>query len=258
MSTPQEACMELIKFRSLMNTNLSEEKARYIWGKNFVKSSGITFVKEQANIDATAKITIAKETLKYLLVGNWVKFIGISGSVAAGFAKEQDDIDLFIVVKNNCAWIYRGILVFRNIFHHKIRTKHDKENVKDKLCINLICEEKDLEFENDMFNFHELMYLVPIYNEKYLNYIYSCNSWLKEDYGVKNDLMINRVVVEKNKNIIFKILNSLAFFFQLIIMMICKHSPEIARLKENFKRGRIEFFDSKQREKRLKRYLKTV
>ena len=258
MSTPQEAFMGLIKFRALMNTNLSDEKARYIWGKSFIKNSSFVFTKEEVNQEVNYKIVIAKKMQKHLLVGNWVKFVGISGSVAAGFAKKKDDIDIFIVVRNNRAWVYRGIIIFRNIFHHTIRTKHDGDNVENKLCINLICEEKDLKFENDMFNFHELMYLIPIYNERYLHYIYACNPWLKEEYGIKNDLMINRVVIESDKNVVFKVLNSIAFFFQLIFMVIFKHSPEIPRLKINFKRGKIEFFDSNQREKRLEKYLETV
>jgi len=251
MYIPQKTVMDLTKFRALMGCNLTEEKARYIWGKNSVKNSDISFGKEQSNEYVNSKIEIAKENVKYLLVGSLVKFIGVSGSVAAGFAKEEDDIDVFVVVKNDTAWIYRALLVFKNIFHHKIRTKWDGEMVKDKFCLNLICEEGDVVFEDDMFNFHELMYLVPIFNEKYLNYIYSQNGWLRKVYGVKGELMVNRVSVGKKKNVFFKVLNFKAFLFQLIFMIITKHSPEIPRLKENFKRGRIEFFPRDYKGKRM-------
>lgn len=256
MYIPQKTVTELIKFRSLMGCNLTEEKARYIWGKNSVKNSDISFGKEQVNEHVISKIEVAKKFVKYLLLGNFVRFIGISGSVGAGFAKEVDDIDVFVVVQNYTAWIYRALLVFKNIFHHKIRTKLDGERVKDKFCLNLICEERDVVFEGDMFNFHELMYLVPIYNEKYINYIYSQNVWLREEYGVKNELMINRVAISKRKNIFLNILNFKAFCLQLIFMIITKHSPEIPRLKANFKRGRIEFFPGDYKEKRMENYLK--
>ncbi len=256
MYISQKTVVDLTKFRTLMGCNLTEEKARYIWGKNSVKNTDISFGKEQTNEYVDSKIELAKQNVKYLFVGNLVKFIGVSGSVAAGFAKEDDDIDIFVVVKNDTAWIYRALLVFKNIFHHKIRTKLDGERVKDKFCLNLICEERDVVFENDMFNFHELMYLVPIFNEKYLNYIYSQNVWLREVCGVKNELMVNRVSVSKKKNIFFKVLNFKAFFLQLIFMLLSKHSPEVRRLKTNFKRGRIEFFPEDYKVKRMEKYFK--
>ncbi|HAM96791.1 MAG: hypothetical protein UR96_C0027G0008 [candidate division WS6 bacterium GW2011_GWC1_36_11] len=256
MYIPKKVVVDLTKFRALMGCNLTEEKARYIWGKNSVKNSDISFGKEQTNEYVDSKIELAKKNVKFLCVGNVVKFIGVSGSVAAGFAKEEDDIDVFVVVKNDTAWIYRALLVFKNIFHHRIRTKWDGERVKDKFCLNLICEERDVVFEDDMFNFHELMYLVPIFNEKYLNYVYSRNVWLREIYGVKGELMVNRVSVSKRMNVFFKILNFKAFFFQLVFMILSKHSPEIPRLKENFKRGRIEFFPRDYKEKRMESYLK--
>lgn len=258
MYTPQKAFEELSKFRSLMKCSVSEEKAKYIWGKNFVKSLNTKLVNEKVGNIIPNKLDIAKQDIKYLKVGSLVKFIGVSGSVAAGFAGDDDDIDIFVVVKNNSAWIYRAVLAVKNIFHHRIRTKRDGENVKDKFCLNLICEERDIVFDNDMFNFHELMYLIPIYNERYLNYIYSQNSWLKDEYGVKNDLMINRVTVSKRKNIFWSIVNFLAFFLQLVFMIVTKHSPEIPRLKENFKRGRIEFFPSDYKTKKMNNFLKTV
>lgn len=238
-----------------MNCSVSEEKAKYIWGKNFTKNLDKKLGNERVGDVVLSKLEIAKKNLKYLKVGNWVKFIGISGSVAAGFAKQEDDIDVFVVVENDTAWIYRALLMFKNIFHRKIRIKRDGEMVMDKLCINFICEEKGLQLENDMFNFHELMYLIPICNEKYLNYIYSKNVWLKEEYGVKNELLVNRVWVERRRNIFLMILNFKAFCLQLIFMIITNHGPEIPRLKSNFKEGRIEFFPVDYKEKRIEKYL---
>lgn len=239
-----------------MGCSVSNEKAKYIWGKNFIKNLDKKLENEKADEVAISKIAIAKRNLKYLQIGKWVKFIGISGSVAAGFAKEEDDIDLFIVVRNGCGWIYRGLIALRNIFHRTIRVKRDRGDVSDKLCINFICEERSLRLENDMFNFHELMYLVPIYNDKYLNYIYSQNEWLKTEYGVKNDLLISRIQSQRFVNFVFRILNWLAFFVQLLFMVVFKHSPNVKRLEQDFKVGRIEFFEEDYKKKRMESYLK--
>lgn len=256
MDTQQKASTELMKFRKLMNCSLSKEKAQYIWGKNFLKNSSEKFIKEETNRYTEEKINILKDNLKYLKVFNWVKFIGISGSVAAGFTRERDDIDLFIVVKDGCAWLYRGILTILNLFHNKIRAKRHGKDVKNKFCINLICEESGLVFDSDMFNFHELMYLIPVYNEKYLNYIYSQNAWLKTEYLVKNDLLITRISKGRGSIVLIRLLNYIAFLLQLLFMILSKHSPEIDRLKSNFKKGKIEFFLEDYKKEKMEEYLK--
>jgi predicted nucleotidyltransferase len=258
MITQEKMSEELIKFRSLMDCKLSQEKAKYIWGKSFTKNIGDSFPKEEENLVINRKEEILRKNVKYLLRGNLVRFIGISGSVAAGFAKDDDDIDLFIVVKDGSAWIYRGILTIRNLFNNKIRAKRHGSDVKDKFCINLICEERGIIFDNDMFNFHELMYLIPMYNEKYLNYIYSQNVWLRDDYSVKRDLMVTREGRSKPVFVLVKIINYLSFFAQLLFMIISKHSPEIRRLKENYKNGKIEFFKKEYKFTKLDDYLKIV
>ncbi|MHC1716532.1 MAG: nucleotidyltransferase domain-containing protein [Candidatus Dojkabacteria bacterium] len=250
---------ELIQFRSLMGLSVSQEDTRKIWGKKFFKSLDAEYhktLKENLNINVDNKLEIAKKNLQKILIFNWVKFVGVSGSVGAGFAKEDDDIDLFIVVRNSTMWLYRGILSLWNIFHGQIRTKAHK-NVKDKFCINLISEERDLYFENDIFNFHELMYVKPIYNEKYLEYIYSKNDWLQKEYKVKSEMLRTRVVEQKRASFLLIFLNYCAFLLQLLFMLLFRHSPEVGRLKENFKNGKIEFFPMEYRESALKNYLKT-
>jgi predicted nucleotidyltransferase len=246
--------VELMEFRSLMGLNVSSNDVKRIWGRRFFKNESKKTEKESVNTHAENKIKIAKAGISKLLLFDWVKFIGVSGSVAAGFAKEEDDIDLFIVVKNNCMWLYRGIISLRNIFHRKIRTKKDSD-VKDKLCINLISEERGVGFSSDIFNFHELMYLKPIYNEKYLSYIYWRNEWLRSDYGIKKELTQTKISSTKNVSIFFSLFNSLAFFLQLFFMIISNHNPEVERLKNNSRNGRIEFFSTKHKEKVVSNYL---
>lgn len=258
MNIEEKRALELMKFRSLMKCNVTEKQAKYIWGRGFIKNTKLNFVKDSENKYAQEKIEITKKNLNYFLVFNWVRFIGISGSVAAGFTKEEDDIDLFIVVKNNTAWIYRGLLMLRNIFGKKIRVKKNGQNVKDKFCINFICEERGLSLDNDMFNFHELMYLIPAYNQRYLNYIYSQNLWLREEYNIKQELLITKENKAKSGSFIISFFNTFAFLSQLLFMLLAKHSPEVKRLKENYKKGRIEFFSSKYKNNKLKKYLEFV
>lgn len=250
--------LELIKFRSLMNVSLSKDKVKYIWGKKFLKSLDkeiLEKLKEEKNQNVEVKIDIAKKGISKLMLFDWVKFVGISGSVAAGFVKDEDDIDIFVVVKDGTMWIYRAIVMFRNIYHKKIRVKKHKQ-VKNKLCLNLICEERGVEFENDIFNFHELMFLIPIYKKGYINNIYFKNKWLITDYGVKKELLRNKLVHAKKTIFPVRVINTLSFWAQLLFMEVAKHNPDKKRLVENSKKGRIEFFEHDYRKKRLSNYLK--
>jgi len=241
---------ELLQFRSLFNKGITNEESIKIWGKEYKGAS-----KGKKNIFVEKKVTIAKKNLSVLLIGNLVKFIGISGSVGSGFAKEDDDIDIFVVTRNGIMWLYRALVQIKNIFHRKIRIKGEKD-VKDKFCLNLIAEERGLKFDNDIFNFNELMYLIPIYNEKYLNYIYSQNRWLETEYKIKKENMITKIKPQSDVNILMQILNKFLYYLQLIYMNLARHRPDLERIRENSKKGRIEFFPKKFRERKIENYLK--
>lgn len=256
MQSREKAFKNLLKFRLTMGISLSKDDVKYIWDRRYFKSiegEDVKKLREDENEHIYEKIKIAKKNISKLKVFNWVRFIGVSGSVAAGFAKEEDDIDIFIVVRNGTMWLYRALVVFRNLFHNKIRAKRHK-NVKNKLCLNLICEEKDLLFPNDIFNFHELMFLRPIYNKEYKRYILSRNKWLEKEFFVKKELLRSRVIPKKKAFFLIQLVNYLAFLAQLIFMIVSKHNPDIKRLKENFKKGKIEFFEYDFRIEKMRSY----
>ena len=258
MDIEAKALSELRNFRAKMGLGVSKEQAKYIWGKSFTRNDGVNFDEEVVNVEVGRKVEIARYDIKYLKALGLLRFVGVSGSVAAGFAKEEDDIDVFVVVKNYTSWIYRGIITLKNLFHHRIRRIHNGNVVKDKFCVNLIREERDLIFDDDIFNFHELMYLIPIYNEKYLNFIYSQNDWLRSKYGVKGELLMSREFVSKKRDWFLRVVNFKFFVLQILFMIISLHRPEIKRLWSNYKRGRIEFFDYANRENRIKNFLDCV
>lgn len=239
---------EIVFFRSKMGLKLSKKKVKDIWGKEILNTLSRDIWKELGDSDRSnenvikKKINIAKDNLDSLLVLDMVKFIGISGSVAAGFAQEDDDIDLFIVVKNNCAWVYRGVISIRNIFNHRIRTSRDGNMVKDLFCINFIVEERGLKLDNDLFNFHELMYLIPIYSAEYIDNIYMNNLWLYEVYGFNVRKVNSKLNKYERVNVLVNLLNVVAFILQLLFMVFTGHRPEINRLLDNYKKGKIEFF----------------
>lgn len=241
-------CTKLQEFRSLFGMGITREESIRIWGEKYGN-----VLKDKDNRYVEEKNSLARKNIPFLLFGDLVKFIGISGSVGSGFAKEDDDIDIFVVTRNGTMWLYRALVQIKNIFHRKIRVKGEKD-VKNKLCLNLIAEERGLTFDTDIFNFNELMYLIPIYNEKYINYIHSQNEWLVSEYGMKKENMITKVKPQREANILLRILNKLLYYLQLIYMKLARHRPDLKRIQENFKKGRIEFFPKKFRERKIKEY----
>jgi len=243
-----------------MNLSLSEEDIVRIWGSRYLKKieseMSRNLPKRNRNKFVEIKIEIAKQNISSLLALNLVKFIAVTGSVGAGFAKEEDDIDVYVVVRNNSMWLYRGVVSIKNLFHNKIRAKRHKES-KDKICLNFVSEERGLHLEDDIFNFHELMYMKPIYNNSYLNFIFFENKWLIHKYGVKKELLKTDIEPQKSVNPIFFILDRIFYFAQLFFMILSHHEPEIKRLKMNSKVGKIEFFPKDFKAKKIEEYSDT-
>lgn len=245
------ACiLKLYDFRSNIPANLSVEKVKSIWDIEILQSDIPSNIKETSEI-LDRKINIAEKSLELLLCKKFVRFIGISGSVGSEFAKEGDDIDLFIIVKNDTSWIYRLCLYLRNFSKNIIRSKEKitrGEDVKDKFCVNLITEERSLIFEDDLFNLNEIIYLKPLYNGKFLNLIYLNNPWLKDKYLVSEKFLRKDLIemgdVKKltKRNFLLVPINFVLFLLQVVYMSIMKHSPDYKRLWKGFINGRIEFF----------------
>jgi len=256
-------CIEkLYDFRSKIPANLAVEKVKEIWQINIPKEE-IPKIAEFKQGIIKRKVVIAEDCIEWLLFKPWVKFVGISGSVASEFAREDDDIDLFIVVKNDTAWIYRLYVYFRNIFKHRVRSKKKEDNeinVKDKLCINFITEQRALHFENDVFNLNEILYIKPIYNRNFLRLIFLSNPWLKDAYRVSDKYLdVDRLKVGDIKeltkrNYLLFIFNFIAFLGQLLFMIVTRHQPDLKRLSEGFKEGRIEFYPKEFKKSKMGKF----
>lgn len=256
-----QACIQrLYDFRSNIPANLPVRKVEKVWETDLNEMKFPELIKPKEDL-IKEKIGIARKALSWLIFKPWVKFVGISGSVASEFAREDDDIDLFIVVKNDTAWIYRLYIYFKNLFEKRIRSKEKVvrgESVKNKLCINFITEERNLRFEDDIFNLNELIFLKPIYKEDYLKVIFINNPWLNEKYLVSNKyLQKDRVTVKdvrdlSKRSYLLLIPNLIAFLGQIGYMTVMRHHPDFKRLWKGFREGRIEFYPKGFREEKLR------
>lgn len=244
MGYKRETLELLRRFRKNLGSDLFQEDSKKIF-----KATLTELPTKEANPICDLKMQYARNYIRYLLVFNLVKFIGVSGSVAAGIAKEEDDIDFFVVVKNNTMWIYRAFILLKSIFNRKFRRARNEHSgsTKDLICVNFIAEERGLKLDNDIFNLHELYYLKPIYNESYIETILSANQWLKEWGGVVAD----RDYSLKRQNILLEAINLYFFIPQLLYIYLARHRLELRRLISNYFKGRIEFFPNNYKKEKI-------
>lgn len=247
---------QMILFRKNMGTYMPKEKVVCFWTEECQKIKGVKEDKnEKKKKMVKQKTDIVKKNLKHIIFRDWVKFVGVTGSVAANIPSEDDDIDVFIVVKNNRMWLYRAILTLR-LGRKSVRRVWGKP-VKDKIDTNFISEERGLKFNTEsIFVLHELLFMIPVYNKEYYEYILNINHELLENYYVKKR---KKEFPHKNRHTTLAILDKLAFILQYMYMIAKRHKPNYKRLKKNNKKGRIAFFPEgfrEEKEREVKRDIK--
>ena len=145
--TKKEVLKTFLKFRQQLGLSFSKGVVKKFWGEEGVRLlSGLDNHRSSQKIKFLNISKIEKEKIAYFLERkeyfiflDILKFIGISGSIAAGNVDKDDDIDLFIVVKDHTLWLYRFILFIRLRRNRHIRTVSSID-VKNKFCINYIVE----------------------------------------------------------------------------------------------------------------------
>jgi predicted nucleotidyltransferase len=89
-----------------------------------------------------------------------ILFIGVTGSVAAGYPPENSDIDLMVVTRKNTLWLTRLLLRFwvwqKGIPHRK----YGKPELENEFCFNLWLEEDSLKLPKNRQNLKNAMDLI--------------------------------------------------------------------------------------------------
>ncbi len=167
-------------------------------------------------------------TEKYLREMRGILMVGITGSVAAEFALNKEDIDLFIVTKKNELWWWRLYLRFF-IWWHKIpHRKFGKKEIANQFCFNLWLDENNLKIpisKRNLKNATDLVMMKVIMekNGTYYKFLKD-NFWVKEFLatGYKERMKISRKVEKKisskSKNNFMIIINKILFKGQCLYM----------------------------------------
>ena len=132
--------------------------------------------------ESLRKLKRAKKIAAILKIIPTVKFVGVSGGLAAMNADKNDDIDFFIITSANWLWTTRFLVTFL-LSLLGLRRKVGGKIYRDKICLNMFLDEKylDIFWQNrNIFTAYEIMLLKPLWqrNDVYRKFL-SANLWVK-------------------------------------------------------------------------------
>ncbi len=170
--------------RHLMDQGRVEKKGKYYFLPGREK---IVKLRKKREKYSREKMKIARQTAKLIKIISTVKFVGVTGSVAAGNAKKEDDIDFFIISSAGWLWTTR-LLVTLLVGLTGRRRRPGESKVKNKICLNMFVDESSLDadsqvrlgFAHNLFIANEIAQLRPIINkDKTYQKFLSANQWVK-------------------------------------------------------------------------------
>lgn len=129
------------------------------------------------------KLEIAKKACKILRRIPNIKMVGITGALAMGNADEETDIDLAVITGKGTLWMTRLLtLSILAIFRVPTR-RHADKNQKDKLCLNLWLDERDMAWpkgSRNIYTAHEISQIMPLVSKEraYEKFLWE-NKWVR-------------------------------------------------------------------------------
>ncbi|WP_258103726.1 hypothetical protein [Marinoscillum sp. MHG1-6] len=140
-----------------------------------------------------------KKRLKRLGKLPFIKFLAISGSLAAGnpveLKGEHLDVDVFVVTRRNCIWLVGIFMAFYTFFN-----KHKW----GAYCFNHIWDESDLKVYNpNIYTATDIYNMVPIYGKGFYQKFLAVNPWVLNFYPslkkTTGGYVTSKIVINWNK-----------------------------------------------------------
>ncbi|PJE63882.1 hypothetical protein COU89_00890 [Candidatus Roizmanbacteria bacterium CG10_big_fil_rev_8_21_14_0_10_45_7] len=128
------------------------------------------FLKSQRRVkEAAKKVNLVKNYVRLLSYIFCIQMVAVSGSIAVGNAKPNDDIDLFLVTKSGYLWTSRFIAVLL-AYVMGLKRKRGVIHAPNKVCLNLFFDETDLalpKYKRNLYTAHEVLQVVPMVNKNH-------------------------------------------------------------------------------------------
>ncbi|MEI8067563.1 MAG: nucleotidyltransferase domain-containing protein [Candidatus Shapirobacteria bacterium] len=169
-----------------------------------------------------------------------ILMVGVTGSVAAGHPKKNDDIDIIIITRKNALWQTRLKLRFFIYINQIPHRKYGQKENKDEFCFNFWLDEDNLLLPKSRQHLRsavDLILMKPILNREntYGKFILE-NSWAKKWVinGYSKIDVRSSMLDRRNRNNYFGwVLNLLIFIPQYLFMRRKIRNEEVS-LKQAF------------------------
>lgn len=185
--------LELHKWLWESNNSISEVQTAAAVMPQIEKKNGFYFLKGKEKHIATRqkRYLIAEEKfkkrkfiLRLLCLLPRVKMLAICNSLAFSNARNQSDIDIFIITDKNKVWTGRfftaGLVSF-------FRLRPTKNKTKNTLCLSFFADSEHLNMKklqclpNDIYLKYWITQIFPLYDAgDYFNRFVAANTWLKK------------------------------------------------------------------------------
>lgn len=175
----------------------------------------LIYLRKENEKESSIKLKKAKKIAQIVFYIPSIKLIGVSGALSMKNSDANDDIDFFVVSENNLAWTTRLLSIIILSLLGVYRTRKT-QNIKDKICLNMIIDESNLHFKKpvqNLYTAHEVIQIIPLFtrNNTYKKFIKE-NGWYKK--FLPNATSYKNLHMDKSQNIfeilllvIFKILS---------------------------------------------------
>lgn len=131
------------------------------------------------------KVLRAKRLISLLVFVPGIRMVALTGSVAAGNSKKNDDIDLLFVTSAHCLWLVRPIVItIISLFFRRRHPQEDPAHAPDAFCPNLWLDTTSLAIEKSkrsLYTAHEVLQIIPLLNKDGAYELFlKANSWTKK------------------------------------------------------------------------------
>lgn len=173
---------EKISLEKFLKYKIKDQHIDNLKGFYFIKKRQKTvLLRKRREIESNLKMKKAIKIISILRFIPTVKLIGISGALSMRNCERKDDIDFFVICKNNLVWTTR-LLIILVLSIYGLYRRRGETDVADKICLNFLIGSRNLRFGKKYRNIyiaHEIAQLVPILdkNDTYEKFIKE-NIWI--------------------------------------------------------------------------------
>ncbi len=180
-----------------------------------------------------AKIHDAKRVASLLSFIPSILFIGLSGGVAAGSGRNDEDIDLFIITQKNTLYATRFFSILLTVILGRKR-KRGVLHSPDSICLNIFLSEDNLLFppmRQDLYTAREIAQLYPLMDRDniYKKFLTE-NTWrLLFLPHTRNGRDIPYIKKERRNCRVISLMEKPLFFLQLLFIQRHKTTETISK-----------------------------